>query len=72
MWETNRYKPPVAKQISHKDIVYSTKNMVNSIIITLERDGYLTYHGDHFTMYTKGKSLCYAPETTIIFQLYLN
>lgn len=33
-------------------------------------DGNETHCGDHFTMYTNVKSLCYTRETNIVCQLY--
>ena len=33
-------------------------------------DAYETYHGDKFVMYINVKSLCCAPETIIVCQLY--
>ena len=30
-----KYKLPVIKQVSHRDVMYSTGNTVNNIVITL-------------------------------------
>ena len=30
-----RYKPPILKEISHGDVKYSIRNMVNNTVITL-------------------------------------
>ena len=36
-----RYKPPVIKYISHRNVIYSIRNMVNNIAITLYGDKWL-------------------------------
>lgn len=34
-------------KISYSDVMYSTENIVNNVIIMLMTDGYWTYCGDH-------------------------
>ena len=36
-----KYKLPVIKQISHRDVMYSTGNTVNNTVITLYADRWL-------------------------------
>ena len=39
-------------QNSHRDVKYSTRNIVNNIVITMyEPGGYWKYWGDHFIKY---------------------
>ena len=54
--------------MSHGDVIYNIRDMVNNILITcIETD----YHGDHFVVYyVNVKSLCSTPETNKI--LYVN
>ena len=60
-----RYKFPVIKLISHSDVIHSTRNIVNSTIITLHGDRWLV---DLETMRRciNVESLCYTPEANII------
>ena len=46
--------------------MYSIRNIVNNIMITLVTDGYYACHGDHFVTYINVKSLCSTPENNII------
>ena len=56
---------------SHRDVIYSIRNMVNNIVITLyATHGSWTYHSDHFIMYANVTSLCSTHETNIT--LYVN
>ena len=38
-----RYKLPIMKQINNGNIIYSTRNVVNNILITLYSDRLLLY-----------------------------
>ena len=50
---------------------YSTANMVNNIVITLDvADGSWNQHSDHFIMYVNVEPLRFTPETNVI--LYVN
>ena len=60
------YKPPVIKRTSHRDVIYSIRNTVSSIVITLHGDRWLLdLSGDHFIMYVNVKSLHCTFETNI-------
>ena len=49
------------------------KNMINNIImICMGTDGYKIYHGDHFIMYVKVKSLYILPETIVLYASYIS
>lgn len=72
MKETEKYKPPVIKQISYWDQKYSIGNVVNNIIITSygDRCYYLLLMVN--TKYVIVKSFCCTPESNIVCQLYFD
>ena len=45
-------------------------NMFNNTAITMQTDGYQTYHGEYFVMYVNIESLCRTPETDIVLSNY--
>jgi len=56
--QTSSYK------LSYGDEIYSIRNIVNNIVITLWRQ-VVTYLSVHFIMYANIKSICSTPETNI-------
>ena len=61
-WEfgIHRYPLPYIKQINNKDLLYSTGNYIQYLVITYngkESEEYI------YTYICKTESLCYTPET---------
>ena len=69
MNEINKHKSSVLK--SHRDVIYSIRDIVNDTVMTLYEDRWLLgLSWCHFIMYGNIKSLCSTPGTNIISQLY--